>query len=1143
MKKLTFLLLIACLIAGTQARAQTITYQKKNVSLKELLKVIVKQTGYGHAFTGETLERVRRVDIDVINTPLIDVLNIFFKDQPLEYTIIAKVISISPKIPSPTEVMTLTARVMNDKDEFVPGVTITIRGNPKMVISNDDGEFLIPEISKTATILLTSVAYEPFEITLQGQTALTIMLKSKIKELGEVSVVASGYQNISKERSTGSYSKINNDLLNRRVSTNVLERIDDVTPGMIQNRNVTDGTNQSSRSIRGRSTIFSNAEPLIVVDNFPYPGNPNNINPNDIESITVLKDANAAAIWGAFSGNGVIVITTKKGKYSQAPRLSLNNNITIVKKPDAFYLPTLGVNEYISMEKYLFGQGFYNGKENDPTLPPLSPVVELLIKERDGSITTAEKEQLARFGNQDTRREVDKHIFRKGIYQQYSIGTSGGGANNNYFLSAGLDRNDHNRVGDKSQRVTLTANNTYSWFRNRLELNTGISFAETKTTLNSNNSLPVAYPYLQFVNEANDTLPVTALIRQAYIDTLNNDQLLDWNYYPIKEIRQDDNSGKLSDYRINLSLKYKIGRGFDANVLYQYNKGDLDQENYNSTATYFTRNMINRYSKFDGGEIRRPVPLGGIADRYAENYKAHNVRAQLNYGHSWVDKNERMQGIRALAGAEVRDISVESDFRRLYGYNKGDATGDVIDDSTFHPLFYAPSYPEQIPNETLHKKTVDRYVSFYMTTAYTIQERYTISISARKDESNLFGVKTNQKGVPLFSVGAAWSISREKFYDWDWLPYLKFRATHGYNGNVNKAVSAFTTASILYMNNYDEPMGTIINPPNPHLRWEKVQISNLGIDFAFVKGKIEGSIEYYIKKGTDLIGNTSVDPSNGVTQFRGNNAAMKGSGLDVVITTNNLQGAVKWNTVLILNHIKDKVTSYGVRQTSIAAYYNATQINPLVDRPLYSVYSLKWMGLDPLTGDPQGRLDGQVSKNYAALRSSTNFADLIYNGPANPTFFGSIRNTISWKQFALSFNITWRGGHYFRRTSVEYTDLIAGQSKGHADYNLRWQAPGDEIRTYIPSISYTGDFNRDFFYRYSEVLVEKGDHIRFQDLRLSYDLTKQQIKKLPMQLLSFYVYANNLGLLWKATEYDIDPDYVSVIPNARSWSMGIKVEF
>ena len=177
------------------------------------------------------------------------------------------------------------------------------------------------------------------------------------------------------------------------------------------------------------------------------------------------------------------------------------------------------------------------------------------------------------------------------------------------------------------------------------------------------------------------------------------------------------------------------------------------------------------------------------------------------------------------------------------------------------------------------------------------------------------------------------------------------------------------------------------------------------------------------------------------------------------------------------------------------------------------------------------------------LRSSTNFDDLIYNGPANPTFFGAIRNTISWKQFSLSFNITWKAGHYFRRSSVAYYDLLPGRSLGHPDYNKRWKNPGDEKVTNVPSIDYSNDPHRDGFYRFSEVLVEKGDLIRFQDLRFSYDLSRKQVKKLPMQVLSFYVYANNLGLLWKATEHDIDPDNVSGYPNPRTWSLGIKVDF
>lgn len=1146
MKNFTLLLLIACLTAGISARAQTITFHKDNASLKEILKAIKQQTGYGSMYQKSALPKTKRITISATNRPLAQVLDDVFKDQPLTYTLIGKVISIQAKVGDSSEPYTVTGRVMNESGEPVAGATIMIGGSTRVISVNDEGEFLITGISKTAKLVVTSVSHEVFEYKLQGQTSVTVQLIKKVNQLQEVSVVSTGYQNLVKERSTGSFSKVNNEMINRSVTPNILERLDGITPGMILNRNVFANTNQSTRTIRGRSTIFSNAEPLIVVDNFPFPGNINSINPNDIENITVLKDANAAAIWGAFAGNGVIVINTKKGRFNQNSKLTVNNNVTIGEKPDAYYNPGLNSSDYIDIEEEMFSRGYYDDRINNQIPYVLSPVVEILSDERNGVISTNEKNaRMAWLRNQDTRREKEKYFYRNSVQQQHAISASGGGTNNHYYLSGGYDRSLDGLVGNKWERFTVNVNNSYLWFKNRLELTTGFAMTETKLTVNNDDQDKVKYPYIEMVNALGVLQTIPLDIRQSYKMSINQPQLLDWNYRPLEEIHVANNTGKIADYRINASLKYKIGKGFTANLIYQYNKGGFNKSLIMSQETYYTRNLINKFAQLRGGDFYWPVPRnGGIADFSDHDYKAHNARVQLNYLHSWKDRREHQHTLSALAGSELRDISALNQIRRVYGYTPM-SNGQRVDDSTLLPVFYAPTLvTEKIYNPFFNQKTVDRYISYFFTGTYSFEHRYTISASARKDESNLFGVNTNQKGVPLFSLGAAWGISEEKFYHVYWLTNLRLRVTHGYNGNVNKSVTAFVTAlRNENVNVYGSQVNTIINPPNPDLRWEKIQITNFGLDFTIAKDVIAGTIEYYLKRGTDLIGNIVLDPTTGSNRYMGNTARMKGSGIDMSLSFKNIDRTVKWTTTLLFNHSVDRVRNYENAQISISQYYNQTFFNPLEDRPLYSIYSLKWEGLDPETGEPLGSFNGQVSKDYYSIGTSKNIDDLVYSGPANPTFFGSVLNNISYKQLSLSFNIIWKAGHYFRRNSIEYYNLVNGISKGHPDYNLRWQKPGDEKFTNIPSFLYPLNESRDVFFKYSEALVEKGDHIRFQDIQFNYDLTKNQAKKLSMQSVRFYAYVNNVGIIWKATDADIDPDFVQGIPNARSYSVGVKLEF
>jgi hypothetical protein len=419
-----------------------------------------------------------------------------------------------------------------------------------------------------------------------------------------------------------------------------------------------------------------------------------------------------------------------------------------------------------------------------------------------------------------------------------------------------------------------------------------------------------------------------------------------------------------------------------------------------------------------------------------------------------------------------------------------------------------------------------------------------LTASARRDESNLFGVRTNQKGVPLWSAGLAWDISREEFYHFDPIPFLKLRVTDGYNGNVDRSVSAYTTANVNPgVNIYDNVTAVVVNPPDPTLRWEKIHIYNFGVDFASVKNRFAGTLEYYIKSGFDLIGQSPEDPTTGIGVFTGNTADMRDHGIDLTLRTDNSFGALRWNSVLLFSYVLDKVTKYEEKLGSVYDYMVPTTINPLVGKPLYSIYALPWAGLSPVNGDPQGILNGKPSTVYSSLVDTNVLSYMKYKGPVNPPVFGSWRNTFYWKQWGLSFNILYKFGYVFRRNSMFYGAVFSGSSQGYADYEKRWQHPGDEKFTTMPSMVYPANSLRDQFYQYSDVLVVKGDHIRLQDIQISYDLTKEGHPRLPVQLLRFYLYANNLGLLWKANHVGIDPDYVNSAPNPRTLAFGVKVDY
>lgn len=1046
----------------------------------------------------------------------------------------------------------ISGKVTNEKGEGLPGASVRVKDSKIAGTTNAEGRFRLTQVPADAVLLVSFIGYLQQEIAADGSgKELNIMLLPGSERLEEV-IVSTGYQEIPAERATGSFVHLDNTLLNRRVSTNIINRVEDLVPGLVFNRNTSTSANTASSSaisIRGQSTILGKADPLIVIDNFSYDGSMDDINPNDVESITVLKDAAAASIWGARAGNGVIVITTRKGALNRPARISFNSNVTVGDKPDLFYQPQMSSAEFIEIEKMQFDQGYYQADELSTTRAALSPVVELLIAKRDGLMTAAEADaQIEALKQYDTRNDLSKYAYRNSLNQQYALDISGGSENQRYYLSAGYDKNLNSHISTGYDRLTLSAKNSYSLFKQKLDLTAGVFFTASDTRpdffdynpgFDLTTSIPV-YPYARLADENGDPLAVNKDLRTDFARSARQQGLLDWEYRPLEEIKLMDNHRKSTDLRVNAHAAYKISPQLNADLMFLYDNTLSDSRNMQGLQTYFTRNLINTFTQAAAnGTLTYPVPVGGILDLSKSNMVNQNFRGQLNYAKTWRSKHE----LDAIAGYEIKELHTISNSDRSYGYDGEHSTMRAVSYLTPYKRYQSlTSSTSTIPYIDSESDLTDRYRSYYALGSYTFDRRYILSASARLDQSNLFGVHTNQKGVPLYSAGLAWNIHSENFYKLSWLPYLKLRLTYGYNGNVYKNISALTTASpgssYSASPNTALPYATITNPPNPELRWERVKVLNLGLDFSSKNNRIGGTLEVYRKKGIDLIGSSAHDPTTGISSFKSNNAGTRGTGIDLSLNTRNIDRKFSWQTALLLSYIRERVTSYNIK--SPGYNYPITTGLPMDGKPLFSIYSYPYAGLDPLTGDPQGYLNGAVSKDYNAIILGATPESLIYNGTSRPTLFGSVRNTFTWKNISLSAGIVYRTGYYFRKTTINYYNILRG-SNGHGDFSLRWQKPGDEAYTQVPSMPASANSRNDAVYLSSDLLALKGDHIRFQDISLSYDLNRTQWSRLPFNNLQLYLYANNLGLLWTANKFNIDPDYQQTGPPPRTIALGVKL--
>jgi TonB-linked SusC/RagA family outer membrane protein len=1039
-------------------------------------------------------------------------------------------------------------KVIDEDGNVMYGVTVLVEGTTNGTITDSRGVFSI-EAPVSSTLSFTCIGMQKQEFTVSPeQTDLMVIMKFDVSEIGAVRIVSTGYQKIPQERSTGSFVLVDNELINRSVSLDVISRLDNITPGLLFDRRFT-GT--PTYSIRGLSTIQSDANPLIIVDNFPYEGDINNINPNDIESITVLKDAAASSIWGARAGNGVIVIITKTGRLEQPVSVQLNSHITAGAKPDLYYNKNfLNSSDFIEVERSLFEQGFFAWQETDPYYSAMSPVVELLRAERDGLVSTDEAESiLSSWKNNDIRDDISKYMYRTSINQQHSLSLKGGGSQASYYVSGGFDKNITNLLRASYDRITVNSMLTYHP-SSSLEVTSNLFYSNTNDKTNNNGGITglsgkALYPYIRLADDNGNPLAVLRDYNAEFVSMAEPNGLLDWSYVPLDEMNNSDFSIKTNNVRINTAIRYKINADFNIEARYQFEQQNTNTRNLQSLEQYSTRDMINRFAYLDGSQWVFPVPVGGILDLRYSNLASHAGRLQANYNKSWKEKHQ----INALVGAEVRQVRINGSAGRFYGYDDNLLTYDYIDPTTSYVTSPSGS-SSTIPTGNSLSEMLDRNVSFFGNASYSYKNRYMFSASARKDESNLFGVDANQKGVPLWSAGLGWRISSEQFYPFaDLLPMMKFRATYGYSGNVNKSLTAYPTAAYMRSSETQLLYLQIQTPPNPSLRWEKVNMINLGVDFETKDRLISGSIEYYIKKGMDLIGRSPLDPTIGFNlagrnEFIGNNSSLRGNGVDIMLNIHrSLMRKISWTAQLLYSFSADKVTQYDYESSYLSAYFEQYHI-PITGYPRHSIYSIKWAGLDPSTGDPQVYINGEVTKDYSTAFSRLTMDDLVYNGPALPVHFGSVLNNFRIGDLVLGFNISYKLGYYFRRPSISYAGLYNSGS-GNEDYTRRWQQPGDEAFTQVPSAPDPGTTSsRDLVYAYSDILVEKGDHIRFQDINISYEFTTQKYKKLPFSALKVYGYVNNIGILWRANKYKIDPDYIyQNYPTPRTYSLGVSVEF
>lgn len=938
-----------------------------------------------------------------------------------------------------------------------------------------------------------------------------------------------------------------------------------------------DATGTNRFVIRGVATLqgVEDRDPLIVVDGFPIKGVGGElsntggsrdpfatINPDDVESITILKDASATSIYGSRAGNGVIVITTKKGAFDKRANIAVSALCSVSEIGDLDYAYNMASGkatvQYLErLEKYTTG---YSSNSANPYYSQSNPFVYLpeasaLLFEykKMGNIT--EQQYKAGIDNLLSKEglwkdEFRKHVLQNALTQNYTLSLNGGGASHSYSVSAAYKNYKSSNRGNDGDSFIFSANQIF-------KLSKRLSFDLGTTTLfmrNNENAVSVSpTPFMSFFNADGSYahVPSSGTMYEPILRTKYGDKLYtSWDYNPIKDRDEQYNRSNMFSLRLNLGLSYQIMDGLKLTASGMYERKEFTKEAYKSPKSYYMRDLFNKYSQLnaDGTKYETKLPAGGLLTNVRDLYQGYYLRGQADYNKTI---NERHEFV-ALLGGEINSstTSVDPSYTR-FGYN--DKTNSIQTSPDFmnktKNIFGIDSY---YPYPSLGGLSSYEYraLGLYSNFAYTYDSKYTLSLSARTDATNFISDKLRNKFSPFWSVGFSWNLSKEKFMDkMKAIDYLKVRSTYGVTGVSagTRNVATITTIgvsspSVALSNN--QPYAYVNIKGNPTLTWEKQKNLNFGIDFSFWGSKLFGSLELYDRYSYDVLSYASVPfISQSQSSSNYNNAAISNKGVELSLSSNQkITKDLTWRGTLNYSYNKNRVVDYNV----IPTYFGGSYVE---GRSLMPVYGYKINGYTsegyPILEAKDGTTEIVTSRatthyyDRPDLSKGEGFDDgkyLRYMGTYAAPHILSFENTFNYKDLSLRIQISGKFGHLFKRdnsfgyslTSPYYSKFLEEALEKEANHYS-----GEYTTMPLYSEVNYNTFNSGYAYLYmgnlhgsSTALIHHADFLRVEEIYLNYNLPTRFIKakKLPVKRLNVFAKVNNVGLLWVANKYGVDPE-------------------
>lgn len=1037
------------------------------------------------------------------------------------------------------------------------------------VITDIDGKFNISVPEGVTRLFCSYVGHEVQELKLvpgKNQYEITLFPSAQMLD----AVVVTGYQTVERRKLTAAVGKLN--ISDETIGA--VKSIDQALAGQIAGLSVTSTSGAPGAPakirIRGTSSLNGTQDPLWVLDGIPLEGTDvpqsnvlndvSNIqqssiaglNPADIENITVLKDAAATAIYGARAANGVIVITTKKGKVGK-PVINFSSKFT--------YMPTLSTNrlnmlnsqEKVDLELELLRFNFAYGDNKGGVSKIISGygLTDAYKKGGWGALTPEAQTDISRLRNTET--DWGDILFRDAFNQEYSLSLSGGNERVTYYTSIGYYQENGNVKGVGLDRLNIVAKTSYKV--NRM-LKFGVSLfvnrRNNKTYLTDTYGLvnPVYYsrkanPYYQ---------PFDANGNYVYDFDVQNNSDTDLGFNIFEERKNTSNEETINalssifdaELRFNDKLKFTTQLGL------QLDKASKEQI---ADKESFSMRIIRKNSKYwDSASQSNKyfIPDGGVHKAYENTNSQITWKAMGEYRDSFNDIHE----LEVMVGTELRKTWYETLFSAGYGFDRQTLTTKPV-------VFPDEDRARQFP---LHQKTYkeNAYVSFFSTASYSLMNRYTFGGSIRFDGSDLFGVDKKYRYLPLYSVSGLWRLSNEPFMQGTrkWMDNLAFRVSYGIQGNIDKNTSPFLLGKYIVDNilpGGSEHMIDINSAPNKKLRWEKTQSVNVGLDFSVLNQAINLSVDYYYRKGTDLIGKQMLPLETGFVSTNINWASMVNKGVEVSLSTRNVATKnFSWYTNLNFAYNNNKVLREAIPE--------AQTIPGREGYPVDAIFAIKTAGLDeegyPLFYDKEGkkvtlkelyRLQDPFGLGFTVNSDVTPAEErsfYSYIGSQDTPYTGGLINTFSYKNWELTANLSFNLGGYVRTTpSYNFINFDRGQNV-NSDILDRWTPENTDGR--LPALI-TSEKRADEYYWYDQkseiyknldIWVKKLNYFRLQNLRLGYRLPEKMIKSLGMGSASVAIEGRNLLVFGSSYKNFLDPEsmynpYAPPIPKSITFSLNL----